>query len=95
MSDAKHLIGLFCTSNQSGFIYKLASKAYYDLMNFAVAGLILLLHIKIAICSRRLQFAREISRSVLQYCVIILQYVARNGTLDLIVITHVICLSKV
>ena len=40
MSDAKHLIRLFCTSSQSGFIYKLASKSYYELLNFAVDGLI-------------------------------------------------------
>jgi hypothetical protein len=34
-------------------------------MNFAVDGLILLLHIKIAICLRQLQFARAISQSIL------------------------------
>jgi hypothetical protein len=56
--NAKHLIGLFCTSSQSGFIYKLASESYYELLNFAVDGLILLLYVKIAICSRPLQFAR-------------------------------------
>jgi hypothetical protein len=59
--DAKHFIGLFCTSSHSDFIYKL--------LNFAFDGLILLLYVKIAICSRRLQFARAISRSILQYCV--------------------------
>jgi hypothetical protein len=44
--NTKHLIGLFCTSSQSGFIYKLASKSYYELLNFAVDGLILLLYVK-------------------------------------------------
>jgi hypothetical protein len=64
MSDAKHLIGLFCTSSQSGFIYKLASESYYELLNFTVDGLILLLYVKIAICLRWLQFAsRAVSRS--------------------------------
>jgi hypothetical protein len=38
MSDAQHLIGLFCASSQSGFIYKLASESYYELFNFAVDG---------------------------------------------------------
>ena len=66
MSDAKHLIRLFCTTSQSGFIYKLASKSYYELLNFAVDGLILLLYVKIAIRLRRLQFARAISRSILR-----------------------------
>ena len=64
--NAKHLIGLFCTSSQSGFIYKLASESYYELLNFAVDGLILLLYVKIAICSRPLQFAKAISRSILR-----------------------------
>jgi hypothetical protein len=78
--NAKHLIGLFCTSSQSGFIYKLASESYYELLNFAVDGLILLLYVKIAICSRRLQFARAISRSILQYCVTILQCCPQRNT---------------
>ena len=56
--DAKHFIGLFCTCSHSDFIYKL--------LNFAFDGLILLLYVKIAICSRRLQFARAISRTILQ-----------------------------
>jgi hypothetical protein len=61
MSDAKHLIGLFCAGSQSEFIYKLACKPYYELLNFAFDGLILLpinngsLR-KVAICSRWLQF---------------------------------------
>jgi hypothetical protein len=71
--DAKHVIGLFCTSSQSGFIYKLASESCYEHLNFEVDGLILLLYVKIAICSRLLQFARGISRSILQHCVTILQ----------------------
>jgi hypothetical protein len=52
MSDAKHLIGyrLFCTSSQSGLIYSvftnlLPNHKYYELMNFAVDSLILLLHV--------------------------------------------------
>jgi hypothetical protein len=81
MSDAKHLIGLFCTSSQSGFIYKLASESYYELLNFAVDGLILLLYVKIAFCLRWLQFARAISRSILQYCVTILQSCSANSLL--------------
>jgi hypothetical protein len=78
--NAKHLIGLFFTCSQSGFIYKLASESYYELLNFAVDGLILLLYVKIAICSRRLQFARAISRSILQYCVTILQCCPQRNT---------------
>ena len=45
------MIGLFCTSSQSGFICKLASESCYELLNFEVDGLILLLYVKIAICS--------------------------------------------
>ena len=70
MSDAKHLIGLFCAGSQpvtSEFIYKLACKPYYELLNFAFDGLILLpinngYLRKVAICSRCLQFARAISQ---------------------------------
>jgi hypothetical protein len=65
MSDAKHLIGLFCTivANPALFTKLLASESYYELLNFAVDSLMLLLCVKIAICSRWLQFARAY-----QYC---------------------------
>ena len=45
-------------ANQALFIYVL--------LNFAVDGLVVLLYVKIAIGSRRLQFAKAISRSILR-----------------------------
>ena len=81
--NAKRMIGLFCTSSQSGFIYKLASESYYELLNFAVDSLILLLYVKIAICLHLLQFARAItpiSGSILQYCVTILHCCPQRNT---------------
>ena len=64
-------------ANQALFIYVL--------LNFAVDGLVLLLDVKIAIGSRRLQFAKAISRSILR------GNVAHNGTPDLTVISCFRC----
>jgi hypothetical protein len=50
-------------SIQLAFFVLVANQALfiYELLNFAVDGLVLLLYVKIAICSRQSQFASAIS----------------------------------
>jgi hypothetical protein len=82
MSDAKHLIGLFCTSSQSGFIYKVTCFRII-LWTFEFCSW----QFNAVAVRKNCNLFALLEQSAYQYCNIAWQYcnVARNGTSDLTV----------